>query len=92
MAIILGVLGFILASAVDFVAEYKFQLVFFREHRLVSKLMATFLTGFIFFVLFTDKIPKVTQRVSLIIVSLLLIYANLFLGKKEEDAEGEEKK
>lgn len=91
MAIILGILGFILASAVVFAAEYKFQMVFFREHRLVSKLMATLLTGFIFFVLFTDKIPKVTQRVSLIIVSLLLIYANLFLGKKDEDAEGEEK-
>ena len=91
MAIILGVVGFILALAVVFVSEYRFDLVFFREHRLISKLMAAFFTGFIFFVLFTDKIPKVTQRVSLIFVSLLLIYANLFLGKKEEDAEGEEK-
>ena len=91
MEIILGVLGFILALAFIFVTEYRFDLVFFREHRLISKLMAAFLTGFIFFVLFTDKIPKVTQRVSLIIVSLLLIFANLFLGKKEEDPEGEEK-
>lgn len=92
MAIILGVIGFILALAAVLLAEYRFDLEFFREHRLISKLVAAFLTGFIVFVLFTGKIPMVTQRVSLIFVSLLLIFANLFLGKKEEEDEGEGKK
>lgn len=91
MALILGLLVFILALGFVLAAEYRFDLVFFREHRLISKLMAAFLTGFIVFVLLTDKIPRVTQRVSLIFVSLLLIYANLFLGKKDKEAEGDEK-
>ena len=89
MAIILGIIGFILALAAVLLAEYRFDLAFFREHRLISKLVASFLTGFIFFVLFTDKIPMQAQRVSLIFVSLLLIFANLFLGKKEEEDEGD---
>ncbi len=91
MAIISGVLGFILALAFVFAAEYRLDLAFFREQRLISKLMASFFTGFIMFVLFTDKIPKMTQRASLIVVSLLLIYANLFLGKKDEEDEEEGK-
>jgi len=44
-----------------------------------SKLMAAFLAGFIVFTLFTDKMPNPIQKIPVVIVSVLLIWANLFL-------------
>jgi len=64
------------------------------ETQLGSKLMVAFLAGFIFFILLTDKMPQPWQKVPVIVVSLLLIWANLFLpvGKREEDEEKNEEK
>jgi hypothetical protein len=53
-----------------------------REHQFGSKLLAAFLCGFIVFTLFSDKMPHEWQKVPVIIVCLLLIWANLFLVKK----------
>jgi hypothetical protein len=53
-----------------------------REHQFGSKLLAAFLCGFIVFTLFSAKMPNAWQKVPVIIVCLLLIWANLFLVKK----------
>ena len=62
-----------------------------KENTFISKLVVAFLAGFIVFFLFTDSIPLVQQRVTVIIVCFLLIYANLFLAMKKEATEGKEK-
>lgn len=95
MAIILSILGFILAMVFMRFAEGLFGILYFREHRLITISMAAFFTGLIIFTLFTGNIRLIEQRVTLIVVSLLLIYANLFLGKKkderDEKGKGQEK-
>jgi hypothetical protein len=93
MAIIFSLLGFILAAVFLLYAERLFGIVYFRDHRLITLLMASFFTGLIIFTLFTGNIRLMEQRVTLIIVSLLMIYANLFLSKKRDEAEknGKEK-
>ena len=50
-----------------------------RDLQLGSKLMVAFLAGFIVFTIFTDKMPQPGQKIPLIIISLLLAWANLFL-------------
>jgi hypothetical protein len=87
MEVILAIVVFILALAFESLADYLFGLVFFRSHRFSSKLMVAFLVGFIVFILVTPNVPGVEQRVTVVIVCILLIYANLFLGKKKEDEE-----
>jgi hypothetical protein len=79
----------IVVTHMDLALMHKLRL---KENTFISKLVVAFLVGFIVFVLFTDGIPLVQQRVTIIIVCLLLIYANLFLGIKKEETEGEEKK
>jgi uncharacterized membrane protein len=61
-----------------------------KTQQLGTKLVVAFLAGFIFFILFTDRMPGPGQKIPLIAVTLLLIWANLFLkvGKKESP-EGE---
>ena len=87
MDIILAIVIFILVLAFESLGGVLFDLSFFRWHSFISKLVVAFLAGFIVFVIFTERIPMVQQRVAVIIVSLLLIYANLFLGKKIEEPE-----
>lgn len=91
MDVILGIAAFILVLAFESLADYLFDLVFFRSHRFMSKLMVAFLVGFIVFILVTPNVPGMEQRMTVMIVCILLIYANLFLGKKKEDEEDKEK-
>ena len=92
MDIILAIVTFVLVLAFESLGGVLFNFAFFRWHSFVSKLVTAFLAGFIVFVIFTERIPMVQQRVAVIIVSLLLVYANLFLGKKKEEIEEKEKK
>jgi hypothetical protein len=95
MDVILAVLVVLAVLALDIVGT-RMELAFIRKLRLkentfISKLVVAFLAGFIVFVLFTDSIPLVQQRVTVIIVCLLLIYANLFLATKKGEIEGKDK-
>jgi hypothetical protein len=55
-----------------------------------TKLVVAFLAGFIFFILFTDRMPSAGQKIPVIVVALLLIWANLFLTLgKSETSKGE---
>ncbi|MCX6583418.1 MAG: hypothetical protein NT166_24850 [Candidatus Aminicenantes bacterium] len=85
MNIIVTIGVFVLALAFEYLAERLFHCEFFRSHGFISKLMAAFLAGFITFILLIDNIPGTGQRGSAILAALLLIYANLFLGKKEDE-------
>jgi len=62
-----------------------------KENTFISKVVVAFLAGFIVFVLITDRIPLTQQRVTVILVCFLLIYANLFLAMKKREIEGKEK-
>lgn len=89
MDVILAVLVVLAVLALEIVGTH-IDLAFIRKLRLkentfISKLVVAFLVGFIVFILFTDGIPLVQQRVTVIIVCLLLIYANLFLAIKKKD-------
>lgn len=90
MDVILGIVAFILVLAVEGLAEHLFDFVFFRSHRFITKLMVAFLMGFIVFILVSPGVSRVEQRVTVVMVCILLIYANLFLGKIKEDEEDKE--
>jgi hypothetical protein len=86
MALILAIIVLVSALAVEILGP-RFNWPFMkwmnrREHQFGSKLLTAFLCGFIVFTLFTGKVPHAIQKAAVIIVSLLLIWANLFLGKK----------
>ncbi len=85
MNIILTIAVFVLVLAFEYLAHRLFHLEFFSSHGFISKLMAAFLAGFIVFILLNDNVPKTEQQISAILASLLLIYANLFLGNKEDE-------
>ncbi len=81
--VVLAVLALeIVGTHMDLASIRKLRL---KENTFISKLVVAFLAGFIVFVLFTDSIPLVQQRLTVIVVCLLLIYANLFLVIKKED-------
>lgn len=61
------------------------------EHQIASRLVVAFLTGFIFFIAFSERVPHLQQRLSVIVFSSLLIYANLFLEIRKEELPKEEK-
>lgn len=61
------------------------------EHQSASRLVVAFLSGFIFFIAFTDRVPNIEQRLAVIVFSGLLIYANLFLDIRKEEHLKEEK-
>ncbi|UCH95851.1 MAG: hypothetical protein JSV88_03135 [Candidatus Aminicenantes bacterium] len=98
MDIILAIIGGVLIFLV-IQLRIHFDLAFLRwlhkvEHQLGSKLMVAFLGSFIVFILLTDKVPQPGQKIPIIIAALLLIWANLFLkvGRSEEsDGDKEEK-
>lgn len=85
MDIILTIAVFTLVLAFEYLAHRLFHLEFFSSHRFISKLMAAFLAGFIVFILLNDNVPRVEQRITAVIAALLLIYANLSLGKQEDE-------
>lgn len=85
MDIILTIAVFALVLAFEYLAPRLFHLEFFSAHGLISKLMAAFLAGFVVFILLNKDVPRVEQRISAVIAALLLIYANLFLGPKENE-------
>lgn len=85
MDIILTIAVFTLVLAFEYLAHRLFHLEFFSSHSFISKWMAAFLTGFIVFILLNDNVPRVEQRISAVIAALLLTYANLFLGKEENE-------
>jgi hypothetical protein len=89
MDIISGLIVFIVVGILQIVA-WKLDPPFLRwlhnaEHLIGAKLMVGFLAGFVVFILFTDRMPSPGQKVPVIIVALLLIWANLFLVKKDSD-------
>ncbi|MCP4219700.1 MAG: hypothetical protein GY765_34020 [bacterium] len=51
-----------------------------------AKLIASFLVGFIVFVSITGRVDHIGQRITLIAVSALLIFANIFLGGSGEES------
>jgi hypothetical protein len=61
-----------------------------KTYQLGTKLVVAFLAGFIFFILFTDKMPAPGQKIPVIVVALLLIWANLFLEPGKIDSPEEE--
>ena len=90
LAIITGVLAFILILLGKRIKIGFFQRLHSRELQMGSKLMAAFLVGFIVFTILTDKIANPGQKIPLIIVSLLLIWANLFLQVGQDATPGAE--
>jgi uncharacterized BrkB/YihY/UPF0761 family membrane protein len=85
MDIILTIVVFILVLAFEYLANRVFHLEFFSSPGFISKFMPAFLAGFIAFILLNENVPRVEQRISAVMAALLLIYANLFLGKKEDE-------
>jgi xanthine/uracil/vitamin C permease (AzgA family) len=58
-----------------------------KGHPFTSKLLVAVLTGFMVFVLITDRISRGEQKAAIILVSALLIWANLYLGPTKPDKE-----
>jgi hypothetical protein len=87
MALIIGIIVFAAVLALEMVGpRYNpafLRGIFKREHPFGSKLMVAFIAGFMFFTLFTGRMPSEWQKIPVAIVCLLLIWANLFLGKKD---------
>jgi len=88
MDIIAGLIVFIAVGILEFIA-WKINPPFLKwlhkkEHLLGSKIMVGFLSGFVVFILLTDRMPSPGQKIPVIIVALVLIWANLFLVKKED--------
>jgi len=46
-----------------------------------SKIMVSFLAGFIVFIILTGRVQHPLQKIPIIAVALLLAWANLFLGR-----------
>jgi hypothetical protein len=87
---IVGILVFIVFFVLEILAM-KLDISFLKwmhskDHQVGAKLMAAFLVGFIVFIIFTDKMTGVGQKISVIIVALLLIWANLFLVKSDPES------
>lgn len=89
MDAILAILTFLFVLSVEIAAGHRgtalarnLQL---KELPMITKLVVAFLAAFMVFALLTDRIPFEQQRITLVIVCLLLIYANLFLRKGDGD-------
>jgi hypothetical protein len=85
MNTILTIAVFVLALSLEYLADRLFHFEFFRSSAFISKLMVAFLAGFICFIVLNNHVPRTGQRISAVIAALLLVYANLFLGKKEDE-------
>lgn len=95
MDVILGIIVIVLVLVLDF-AGYHFELKSIRWlrrhiHPFMSRLLVAVLAGFIVFVLITDRITRGEQKIAVILVSSLLIWANLFLGPKDESQTPQDK-
>jgi len=94
MALILAIIAAVLVLIIILAAKHINIGFIHRLHdqglQAGSKLMAAFLAGFIVFTIFTDKIPNPGQKIPIIIVSLLLAWANLFVQiGQDKEQEGE---
>ncbi len=88
MDIIVAVIVIVAVLALEIAGAY-FDLAFLRwlrlkEHHSASRVMVAFLCGFAVFMLISSKVPRFEQRIAVVIVCILLIYANLFLTLKRE--------
>lgn len=54
-----------------------------------SKLVVAFLAGFIVYIVFTGQMANIGQKIGLAVISLLLIWANLFLHPGADSKETE---
>jgi len=85
MGIILVLVAVIIVLVLDF-GEHLVQNKIFQwlrqrwEHQLGSRIMVALLTGIIVHTIITDRVPNPAQKIPLVIVCLLLIWANLFLN------------
>ena len=65
-----------------------FIILFFISERIPvpKKISTALLSGFIVFIIFTKKVELIEQKIGVIVVTLLLIYAvNLKVGKEENE-------
>lgn len=85
MAIIIPIVAFLLVLAFVSLAYRLFHLQIFKFLGYIPKFAIAFLAGFIVFILFYSGDLKTGQRISVIIASLLLIYANLFLRSQYDE-------
>ncbi len=88
MDIIVAVVVVVTVLALEIAGAY-FDLRFLRWFRLkeqhsASRVMVAFLCGFAVFMMISGRVPRFEQRVSVVIVCVLLIYANLFLTPKQD--------
>lgn len=90
--VILGIIILVVVLALEILAAPIFRRLGLRlkAYQLGTKLVVAFLAGFIFFISFTDKMPEPGQKIPVIVVALLLIWANLFLRVGKSDSPGEE--
>ena len=86
---ILGIVVFIIVLGIELssgkVGNAVFKWIESRGQQFGAKLMVSFLSGFIVYVLVTTRMPHPGQKPPVIFFSLLLLGANLFLvGRNAE--------
>lgn len=85
MTIIIPIVAFLLVLAFVSLAYRLFHLQIFQFLGYIPKFVIAFLAGFIVFILFYSSDLGIGQRISVIIASLLLIYANLSLRIQNDE-------
>jgi hypothetical protein len=88
MDILLGALVFVVVIVIAFFGERfggKFSRMFSEVHQFGTRVVVAFLSGFIVFAVFTGRIANPVQKIPLIIVCALLIWANIFLVTQPGD-------
>jgi hypothetical protein len=91
MDVIIGIVFIILVLALE-IAGAHLDLKAVRwlrrqGHPFTSRLLVAVLTGFMVFVLITDRVSRGEQKAAIILVSAILIWANLYLGSTKLDRE-----
>ncbi|MCP4151169.1 MAG: hypothetical protein GY757_25725 [bacterium] len=96
MDLILGLTVFLVVLALLIAGSYSGGPIYERLRRLeldrrsfICKLMTAFLSGFAVFILISERVHILGQKVTLCIICMLLIFANIFLSHKT-DKDGEE--
>lgn len=60
-----------------------------RTNKIFKRLQTALLSGFIVFIILTDRISLIEQKIGIVLVSFLLIFAvNLRIKKQEDDLSG----
>lgn len=89
LALIVGVIVFVLSLLKMDLKVAVLRRLNSGEIQVGSKLVVAFLAGFIVYVIFTGQMTNVGQKIALTTVSLLLIWANLFLHPGSDSTETE---